>query len=492
MIKESHFSHPKRRAWRIAAERRAQIKYVLKVFLLAFFALPLVGIAFVIVSQSIFLFFIIPVILVVFIWIKAILSEESFLNTLLDNITIFPAQYAEGELKLERQLRATHVLILINAAIHYTLVILGESCQETIREYFMFLPEKMYLWNLLISPLTSMFLHADADHLWWNMIFLWAFGLVLERRIGWRQFILLYFLTGIISSLISVVIPIIFLQEFSYELGASGAISGIIGVFAVRLYSKRLVFPIPILGFFSFIIPVKLKVRVNSLFVIGMYFWRNLRGGIFTLLGEAGDIGYWAHIGGMISGIILGLRLGYQDRAAEDRYTEQGLAALENENKVAQRCLLRALELNPENEDALLALARRKSWLRPSEEGRMLYERLIRLTLEKAPERAAAVFIEYFPIYRVSFEPATQYRLAKLLKRYGWSDVAARALEALIDDPATPPRWVERSLFDLARILEELRLSEAARFRYEQLLERFPDFPDREHVQYKIRMLSCA
>lgn len=58
--------------------------------------------------------------------------------------------------------------------------------------------------------------------------------------------------------------------------------------------------------------------------------------------------------------------------------------------------------------------------------------------------------------------------------------MAARALEAIGDNPSTPARWAERSLFKLAKFLEELELREAAIFRYEQLLERFPDFPNRE------------
>lgn len=198
--------------------------------------------------------------------------------------------------------------------------------------------------------------------------------------------------------------------------------------------------------------------------------------------------------GGAVAGIILGLRLGYQDRAIEDKYTEKGLAALEDETGAAEgiKLLYRALELNPENETALLALTRRKSWLQPSEEGLTLYQRLIRLTIERAPERAAEVFVEYFPRYRVPFEPPLQFRLAEILHRHGWVDAAARALEAIVDDPSTPARWADRSLFKLAKFLEEMGLREAARFRYEQLLERFPEFPDRELVQHKIKLLTSA
>lgn len=487
-------SSPESRLQPRAKEKGTQLKFILKFLFLVFFVAPFVYVIFFLIFDNPLSLLLFPPLIVIIIWVKAIIAGDSFWETLLDNITVFPIKYAEDELRLERRWNATYTLILINVSIHYALVILGNNWHETVIDYLSFFPGKLHLWNFLISPLASNFLHADASHLWWNMIFLYAFGIVLERRIGWRRFTSLYILTGLISSFISGAIPILFLQELEEGIGASGAISGIMGVFAVRLFFKRLVFPVP-LGFFSFIFPVYLKIKVNSLFVMAMYFCQNLAGGMLTLSGEVNsEVGYWAHLGGAVAGIILGLRLGYQDKAIEDKCTQKGLAALEDETRVAEgiKLLARALELNPENETALLALARRKSWPQPSEEGLRLYQKFIRLTIEKAPERAAEVFMEYFPRYRVPFEPPLQFSLAETLYRYGWVDAAAHALQVIVDDPSTPVQWAKRSLFKLAKVLEEIGLREAARFRYEQLLERFPEFPEGEYVRYKIKILSCS
>jgi tetratricopeptide (TPR) repeat protein len=259
------------------------------------------------------------------------------------------------------------------------------------------------------------------------------------------------------------------------------------GAFAVRLYYKRLVFPLPLLA-----VPVFLKIRVNSLFVVGMYFLTAFEGGIVTLAGVQTRTDYWAHLSGLAAGIVLALRLRLQDQAMEEIHVEKALAILERGEGFAEaeQSLRLALERNPENETALLALARRKSRPLQTDEGRRLYQRIIRTNLDTVPERAAELFAEYFVIYRIPLDAASQYRLTELLQRSGRSELASRALELVADDPATPRRWAERVLFKLGRILEELRLPEAARFRYEQLCSRFPDFPRRSLVEDRIKRLT--
>lgn len=473
----------------IAAERQAQRKYVLKILLLTALAIPLLKI----ISEVIFLmWFLLPSLIVVLILIQSIYTGDTIFDTVRDYFTFIPIHYPEGEWMPERQLRATYILILINVAVHYILPIFGSSVKQAVIDHLSFFPEKIYFWNLLLSPIANMFLHSDDGHLWWNMVFLWIFGLVLERRIGWRQFTIFYLLTGVISDIVSVVIYILFLQELPSGIGASGAISGIMGVFAVRLYFKRIIFPFPILGIFSSIFPLNLKIRVNSLCIIALYFIWDLLGGIETLLGLPSHIGYWAHIGGMLAGIGLGLRWKLQDAAIQDMYTQKASRLIDSEIDIAEgeRLLRRVLELNPENEEALLHLARQKSKPVKTDEGRDLYLKLIRLLFETRPEKAAEVFAEYFPVYRIPLDPVSQYRLTDVLERMGWTYLAVHALETLVDDPKTPKLWEMRLLFKLARLLEKLHLTEAAQFRYEQLLNRYPDFPKKSLVLYKLQRLN--
>ncbi len=459
----------------IAFERRRLIKSVLKTFLLTILVLP-----FIVVFLSLFeyLGFFLAALIVFFILIKSISSGDTILETIMDQITLIPVHYSEKEWVLERQLRATPVLILLNLAVHYTLFLFDSPAREALMDSLSFLPEKLHLLNLVLSPIASMFLHADADHLWWNMIYFWIFGLTLERRIGWRQFALFYLLTGILSNILSAFMHILFLQKIPAGIGASGALSGIIGVFAVRLFFKRLVFPIPIFGLASFILPLNFKIRVNFLFIIGLYFIHDLLGGGETLLGLPNSIDYWAHIGGMIAGFVLGWRSKLQDTAIQDMYIQKSLQAMESEldGPEAEKFLRRVLELNPENEEALLTLAWPKSKPVKTGEGMALYQKIIHMLLETRPERAAEIFAEYFPIYRISLDPAGQSKLTSVLEQSGWPHIAARALEALSDDPRTPAVWGGPILFQMARLLEKLQLREAACFRYEQLLERYPNF----------------
>lgn len=159
-------SSPKSRLGRVAKERGAQFKFVLKFLFLVFFVAPFVYVVFSLVFHNLLFLLVIPPLIVIIIWVKAILTGDSFWETLLDNTIIFPTEYAEDALQLERRWNATYGLILINVIIHYALVILGNNWHETVVDYLSFFPGKLHLWNLLISPLASNFLHADASYLW--------------------------------------------------------------------------------------------------------------------------------------------------------------------------------------------------------------------------------------------------------------------------------------------------------------------------------------
>jgi len=432
-----------------------------------------------------------PSIAMVFLWIKTITSGETFLNTLRQYVTFMPVVYTEKEWRSERHLWATHLLILANIVIHYALIVWLGPERISVLKTMACLPEEPRVWNSLLSPLAAMFLHANAWHLWGNMVFLWVFGIVLERRIGWKRFLELYFATGIFSSIFQVVLPIIVERQIIHGFGASGAVAGVMGVFAVRLYYKRLVFPMPILGLFSLLLPLSLKIKLNSLLVIGIYFLSDLNAGMEQLAGSPSSIGHWAHVGGMAAGILLALRLKLQDQAIEEMHVERGIAAIEKGELFVdgEQALRLALERNPNNETALLALARERSRIRPSDEGRELYQRLLHLLLKSKPSQAAEIFEEYYALYRSPLDHSSQYRMAGLLHRRGNLDLASRVLETIADDPTASADWRERALFQLGLTLEDLRLPEAARYRYEQFLQRFPLSDNRPLVEEKLRKI---
>jgi TolA-binding protein len=314
-----------------------------------------------------------------------------------------------------------------------------------------------------------MFLHSDAGHLWGNMAFLWAFGSAVEERLGGGKFIFLYLLSGFLGDLLALAVIRLFFSVTLHSLGASGAISGIMGVFLVRCYFKKLVVPIPIFALISF------KLRINSLLPLGFYFLLDLKGGFRQLAGSNSSIGYWSHIGSMVAGIFLASLLKLHRDAAEESFTTAGIGAIDHRvyGESGEKQLLKAMAINPKNEAALLGLARIKSSFRRPE-GREYYQQAINLALRSDPKGAAEIYAEYFQVYNRMLEPGLQYRLARTFHQQGNFENAARSLEMVIGELTTSDSTREQAFFQLIAILAEKGLLEAAQFRCRQFSEAFP------------------
>ena len=146
------------------------------------------------------------------------------------------------------------------------------------------------------NVLTSMFLHGGWMHLLGNMWFLWIFGNNIEDSMGHLRFIAFYLACGGVAALAQVLvspaspIPMV---------GASGAISGVMGAYLV-LYPRVRVYAIVPIGF----IPMSIALPAWTMLV----YWALLQGlgGLFGLLSEErGGVAFWAHLGGFLAGVIL-------------------------------------------------------------------------------------------------------------------------------------------------------------------------------------------
>ncbi|MFV1986264.1 MAG: rhomboid family intramembrane serine protease [Gemmatimonadota bacterium] len=141
---------------------------------------------------------------------------------------------------------------------------------------------------------TSMFMHGGWFHLIGNMWFLWVFGNNIEDSMGHGRFALFYVLTGAIAAAAHVVsdpssaIPVV---------GASGAISGIMGAYLV-LYPRVRVQTLIILIVFIRVI------RVPAWVMLGYWFFLQVLSGAATL-GAGGGVAFWAHVGGFVAGLVL-------------------------------------------------------------------------------------------------------------------------------------------------------------------------------------------
>lgn len=321
------------------------------------------------------------------------------------------------------------------------------------------------------------------------MIFLWMLGTVVERRVGHLRFIWLYLVTGLLGGFAFVLVEFLFNGRAGHILGASGAIAGIMGVFAVRCYFKSMIFPLPILGIFSLILPISLKIRLNSLVIIGLFFLMDLSGGIGQITGVNSHVGHWAHLGGMVSGMLIaGLFLKLGEMAIEERHLEIGLKAAEAKVGFAggEKSLLIAMERNPENAEAVLAMARLRTKFTPVAEGKELYERAMKLTIASRPQEAIEIYKEYYKKYFTGVEPQLMYRLAVAMERSFDMESASRVYDLILKEPQIDHEMRQRVLYQAASLLDKMGLDEASVRLYKQFISEFPDAPAAPKVRTKL------
>jgi membrane associated rhomboid family serine protease len=155
------------------------------------------------------------------------------------------------------------------------------------------LPSSIAVVPAPVTVVTSMFLHGGWLHLLGNMLYLWIFGDNVEDELGHGRFLVFYLVCGIVAALIQAVaaptsdVPTV---------GASGAIAGVLGAYLVRHPFAR----VTVLAFI-------VLIELPALVVIGGWIVLQFVNGVLAQGGEgpAGNVAWWAHIGGFAAGAIL-------------------------------------------------------------------------------------------------------------------------------------------------------------------------------------------
>src|ERR671927_882731 len=154
--------------------------------------------------------------------------------------------------------------------------------------------------SVYLTLLTSMFMHGGFMHLFGNMLFLWIFGDNLEDRLGRARYLVFYLVCGILASLAHVFSTVAFSENGSGmlvpSLGASGAISGVLGGYVLLFPRNRV-----------HVIIVRVFTTVPAYVALGLWFLFQFASGI-GLLGngsQEGGVAYAAHIGGFVAGLVL-------------------------------------------------------------------------------------------------------------------------------------------------------------------------------------------
>ncbi len=144
------------------------------------------------------------------------------------------------------------------------------------------------------TVLTSMFLHGGWLHLIGNMLYLWIFGNNIEDSVGHVAFIIFYLLCGIAAATAQIAVNP---DSAVPMVGASGAVSGVLGAYLLLFPRARVLVALPIWIF------IKL-FYVPAVLLLVLWFGMQLLSGSATV-GREGGVAFWAHIGGFVAGMVL-------------------------------------------------------------------------------------------------------------------------------------------------------------------------------------------
>jgi len=152
--------------------------------------------------------------------------------------------------------------------------------------------------DTLAPFVTAIFLHGGFLHIISNMWFLWVFGDNVEGHLGFILFPILYFLAGIVGNIAQyIVMP----NSSIPMLGASGAVAGVLGAYYVLFQHAKIKTMIPFFGFFT-------TAEIPATFMLGYWFVLQVVSGAVSLpfSGDSGGVAFWAHVGGFVTGVIVG------------------------------------------------------------------------------------------------------------------------------------------------------------------------------------------
>jgi len=187
-------------------------------------------------------------------------------------------------------------MIALNVSIFIWEIFTPRAIEEIFYAYG-FIPVRRIQFGMI----TSMFLHGDILHIAGNMLYLYIFGDNIEDACGHTRFLIFYIICGVGASILTM-----FLEPMSTlpVIGASGAISGVLGGYILLYPKARIRTAIFSLGFIQL-------VYIPAFFMIGFWFVLQI---LYAWIGVSTGVAYWAHIGGFVTGLVLIRPLAVRDR----------------------------------------------------------------------------------------------------------------------------------------------------------------------------------
>jgi membrane associated rhomboid family serine protease len=205
------------------------------------------------------------------------------------------------------------ILIVVNILIFFYQFSLGPKAGQRLVNTYGLVPARAELFlqptpktavsfPQMVEPLvTSMFLHGGWLHVLGNMLFLWVFGGSVEDRLGHVPYFFFYMVCGVGSGLFHLIIN---WGSKIPTIGASGAISGVMGAYIVLYPRSHILTLVPILI-------VLWPLRLPAVLLLGYWFVLQFLSGVGSLgVTDQGGVAWWAHVGGFLLGglLVLGHR----------------------------------------------------------------------------------------------------------------------------------------------------------------------------------------
>ncbi len=191
----------------------------------------------------------------------------------------------------------TLLLIGINILVFLYQITLSQSQLEQFIRTYAVVPAQIQRGENLLSLLTAMFMHGGWMHIFGNMLSLWIFGDNVEAALGNILYLAFYLVGGLAASALHILFS---LGSTTPSLGASGAIAAVMGAYVVMFPKARV----------RVVVGGSRRVtRVTALIFVGTWFVLQFFNGLASLginTAETGGVAYWAHIGGLVAGVIAG------------------------------------------------------------------------------------------------------------------------------------------------------------------------------------------
>lgn len=390
-----------------------------------------------------------------------------------------------GSIKISRVEQLPYItlaIIVLNIVIAIITRWNMEYYAEVYAKTYGLIPDEFKLGSLV----TYSFLHDGYFHLTLNMLLLYLFGRRVESSMGKLEYVLFYIGAAVVSALVHIAMMHATLSEYYTSrviVGASGAVSGIIGIYAVRFHKRT--FKLAEAEIPTILLIMAWLVLQLVLGIIGLY-----RDEVMGL--GLKQVGYWSHLGGFAFGIGVALMSNMALAGEREYLMEQAFGHYTKGNFLeAIRYHETLLEYEPDNPDSYAEIGRLWALLKEEEDSLRNYNIAIELYISSGKEakalNVADEMVRFWP--NINLAAQTKYKLATYLEEAGQLRPALISFRRIAEDyPGSAE--AQMSLLRVGHIqLEKLNNSSAAIAVLKCLMDAYPNS---EWLYYAKKMAAQA